>query len=283
VLLHPVTLNAAGALQPASFAMIGMATAGAVYAFNGYGGAVFFGEEMYEARTRMAWVVFWSLGIAAVAELVPVTGFLLGAGDLHGVLAAPAPLPAFIQAEGGAWLDKAISLGVAFAIINAMIAISLINARQLYASARDGVWPAAWNRWIGAVHPRFGSPWIAALIMGAATAACCLLDLHLLVMLTANGLVVIYAGVSIAAIAGRINGTTSGGHYRMPLFPLAPVAALLALAAVVWADLVDPEVGRPSLVANLAFMAVFAAYYLVYLRRRGGWTLRGVDGEALDA
>jgi amino acid transporter len=283
VLLHPVMLNAAGALQPASFAMIGTATAGAVYAFNGYGGAVFFGEEMHEARTRLAWVVFYSLAIAAVAELGPVTGFLLGAGDLRGVLAAAAPLPAFIQATGGVWLDKAISLGVAFAIINAMIAIALINARQLYASARDGVWPAAWNRLIGAVHPRFGSPWVAALIMGAATAACCLLDLHLLVMLTANGLVVIYAGVSVAAIAGRRNGSTAGGHYRMPLFPLAPATALVAVAAVVWADFADPEVGRPSLLANLGFMALFAAYYLVYLRRRGGWALRGADGEALDA
>ncbi len=49
------------------------------------------------------------------------------------------PLAAFIGAAGGPWLAKAVSLGVAFAIVNAMIAIALINARQLYASARDGV------------------------------------------------------------------------------------------------------------------------------------------------
>jgi amino acid transporter len=281
LLLHPVMVDAAGALRPASVALIGTATAGAVYALNGYGGAVFFGEEMFEARTRLAWVVFVSLAIAAVAELGPITGFLVGAGDLKAILAAPAPLPAFMRAAGGAWLDQAVSLGVAFAIVNAMIAIALINARQLYASARDGVWPIAWNRALGAVHPRFGSPWIAALVMGAATAACCLLDLHLLVMLTANGLVLIYAGVSIAAVAGRLNGSTAGGHYRMPLFPLAPVFALIALAAVIWADLADAETGRPSLLANLAVMALFAAYYGLYLRRRGGWVLRGADGETL--
>jgi amino acid transporter len=282
LLLHPVMVDAAGAPRPASFALIGTATAGAVYAFNGYGGAVFFGEEMFEARTRLAWVVFVSLAIAAVAELGPITGFLVGAGDLKAILSAAEPLPAFMRAAGGPMLNKAVSLGVAFAIVNAMIAIALINARQLYASARDGVWPRAWNRAFGAVHPRFGSPWIAALVMGAATAACCLLDLHLLVMLTANGLVLVYAGVSVAAVAGRLNGTTAGGHYRMPLFPLAPALALVALAAVIWADLADAETGRPSLLANLAVMALFAAYYALYLRRRGGWALRGADGEMLD-
>jgi len=242
---------------------------------------VFFGEEMFEARKRLAWVIFWALGIAAIAEIGPVAAFAAGASDLKAVLGADNPLPAFVLASGGSLLAKAVSLGVAFAIVNAMIAIALINARQLYASARDGVWPASWNRALGAVHPRFGSPWIAALVMGAATAACCLINLDYLVMLTANGLVLVYAGVSLAVLMGRRNGSTGRGEYRMPLFPLAPVLSLLALAAVAAADLADAKSGRPSLLSNLAVMALFAAYYALYLRGRGGWSLRGADGEAL--
>jgi amino acid transporter len=279
--LHPMVLGRGGSLSPTSFAMIGTATAGAVYAFNGYGGAIFFGEEMFEAKTRMAWVVFWALGIAVGAELGPLTAVIAGAGDLHAFLGAPAPIPQFILTTGGLWLDRAISLGVAFAIVNAMIAIALINARQLYASARDGVWPAAWNRALGTVHPRFGSPWIAALVMGGATAASCLLDLSTLVMLTANGVVLVYAGVCVAALAGRANGSTANAAYRMPWFPVAPVGALIALAAVAVADLADPETGRPSLLANVAVMVASAAYYALYLRRRGGWALKGADCEAL--
>ena len=281
VLMHPQMLTTAGALVPTPLAAIGLATAGAIYAFNGYGGAVFFGEEMFEARKRVAWVIFWALGIAAVAELGPIAAFAIGAGDLKTVLAADNPLPAFVLAAGGSLLSKAVSLGVAFAIVNAMIAVALINARQLYASARDSVWPTVWNRALGAVHPRFGSPWIAAVVMGAATAACCLINLDFLIMLTANGFVLVYAGVSVAALAGRRTGSTAKGHYRMPLFPLAPVLSLAALAAVAAADLADAQSGRPSLIANLAVMALFAAYYGLYLRRRGGWTLRGADDEAL--
>jgi hypothetical protein len=67
----------------------------------------------------------------------------------------------------------------------------------------------------------------------------------------------------------------------MPWFPVAPVGALIALAAVAVADLADPETGRPSLLANVAVMVASAAYYALYLRRRGGWALKGADCEAL--
>jgi amino acid transporter len=281
ILLHPVMLNDAGVLAATPLAAIGLAAAAAIFVFNGYGGAVFFGEEMYEARSRMPWVVFWSLAIAVVAEMSPMVAVMVGAGDPAAMLAADKPLPAFLLSAGGTIVSNAVSLGVAFAIINAMIAVGLINARQLYCSGRDGVWPAPLNRMIASVHPQLHSPWIATLIMGAATAGCCFMSLDLLVMLTSTSIVVIYAGVSVAAIAGRITGSTRGG-YRMPLYPLAPVVSLIALAAVVAANLVDPDVGRPSLLANAAVMAVCVIYYLFYLKRRGGWTLRGADGLPLE-
>jgi amino acid transporter len=281
--LHPVAATPGGGLAPVGLAAMGLGMAGAVYAYNGYGGAVYFGEEMYEARTRMAWVIFASLAVGAVAEFAPIVAVLAGAPDLKGVLTADAPFSAFLTATGGQWVDEAVSLGVAFAIVNAMIAIGLINARQLFCSGRDGVWPAALNRWTAAVHPRFRSPWIATLAMGAATIACCFIPLKLLVILSGTNVVLLYAGVSVAVIAGRINGTTAVGHYRMPLYPLWPAAALVGLAGVVFADLLDPDSGRPSLIANAAVMAVSAAYYVLYLKRRGGWALRGADGKPLDA
>jgi amino acid transporter len=280
--LHPVMLSGA-ALIHTPWAVIGVGTAGAVYAYNGYGGAVYFGEEMYEARTKVAWVIFVSLAVVVLAEFIPIAAAIVGAADLKAMLGADKPLPTFLLASGGELIDKAVSFGVACAIINAMIAIGLINARQLYCSGRDGVWPGPVNRWVAAVHPRFNSPWVATLVMGVATAACCLLPLELLIMLTGTGFVIVYAGVSVAAIAGRINRTTDVGHYRMPLYPLWPALSLLMLVGVAWAEVIDPDEGRPSLIANVVVMALSAAYYLLYLRRRGGWALRGADGTPLEA
>ena len=279
--LHPV-MATPGGLAHVSWAAMGLGMAAAIYAFNGYGGAVSFGEEMYEARTNVAWVVFASLAVAALAEFIPIVAALAGAPDLKAMLGAEQPFPAFLLATGGVFVDKAVSLGIVVAIVNAMIAIGLVNARYLFCSGRDKVWPGAANRWFAAVHPRFHSPWISSLVTGAATLICCFLPLRPLVILTGTNVVMLYAGVSVAVMVGRRNGSTANGHYRMPLYPFWPLAALAGLAGVAVADWLDPSEGRPGLIANLVVMAVSAGYYQLYLRRRGGWTLCGADGEPLD-
>lgn len=278
IALHPTMLSGGG-LTATPLTVIGLATAAAIFAYNGYGNAISFGEEMHEARAAIAKVVIGSLLIAILAEFTPVIAVLVGAKDLAATFAAPAPLSAFMAAAAGSVVAKAVSLGVAFAILNAMIAGALINARQLYASGRDGVWPMAWSRAIGRTHGRFHSPWAATVVTGAMSAAACFLDLNTLVMLTANGVVAIYAGVCVAALVGRFRGSTAHGQYRMPLFPAPAVLALAALAGVMWADLRDASVGLPSLAANVVVMAAFAGYHALVLRRRGGWVLRGPDGD----
>jgi amino acid transporter len=279
--IHPVMATGAG-LAHVSLAAMGLGMAAAIYAFNGFGGAVSFGEEMYEARTKVAWVVFASLAVAALAEITPIVAALAGAPDLKAMLGAQHPFPAFLLATGGVFVDKAVSLGLVVAIVNAMIAIGLVNARYLFCSGRDAVWPGAANRWFAAVHPRFHSPWIASLVTGSATLACCFLPLGLLVILSGANVVMLYAGVSVAVMAGRRNGSTAHGHYRMPLYPFWPVLALAGAAGVAVAGWMDPAQGRPGLISNLVVMALSAAYYRFYLRRRGGWTLRGADGKPLE-
>ncbi|MDT7691343.1 MAG: hypothetical protein QOI75_710, partial [Pseudonocardiales bacterium] len=61
------------------------------------------------------------------------------------------------------------------------------------------------------------------------------------------------------------------------LFPLPPIVALLALAYVIYASAVDPLVGRPSLIVTAVVLVIAAGYYLLWLRRRGDWVLRGEE------
>jgi amino acid transporter len=276
--LHPVMLGGGGALVPTSLAVMGTAAVGAVYAFNGYGAVVFLGEELHDAPRRVAPVIFWALGLAALFQLAPVLAVLVGAPDLTALMAAKAPLPAFIASAGGPWLGKAMSLAVALAIFNAMIAVSLMAGRQLFATARDQVWTRGLNAAFARIHPRLGSPWIATLVMGAVGVLWCFLPLSLLVTVIASGTVATYAGLCVAALAGRRNGSTAHGGYRMPLFPLAPVVALAALAGVVWTSLTDAKVGRPGLLASLAVIIVSALAYRLVLRPRGTWGHREPGG-----
>jgi amino acid transporter len=268
--LHPVMLNGHGGFAPVGLALAGASTAGAIYAFNGYGSAVFFGEELHEAPKRIAGVIILSLVIAIVTELPPLLGVLIGAPDLHVLLSAADPIPAFVAAVAGVVPAKLISLGVALAIFNTMIAVALSAGRQLYSTGRDGLWPKAANRALAAIHPRFGSPWIASLIMGAAALAGCFIDPKVLVLILGNGSVAIYAALCLATLVGRRSGATHHGVYRMPLFPVAPVLALVALSAVVWFDLHDAA-GLQGLAATTATAGAAALYAVFVLRRKRSW------------
>lgn len=271
---HPVLLNSAGTLEPTSVGLIGLATAVAMWAFNGYGQAVYFGEETHDAPKNIARVILVSLFITVFAEAVPVTAVLLGAPDLKTLLGSPSMLTDFIAIRGGETLKMIVSLGIALAIMNANIAMALISARQFFSSGRDHVWPHKINWALTRIHKRFHSPWIATLVFGALASAACFVDINFLFITIGTSLVIIYAALCVAAIVGRRNKTTDHGHYRMPFFPLAPIGGLIALSYVIYANYLDEAVGRPSLVATLAMIVVSAAYYLLVLRRRAnGWKL----------
>ncbi len=255
-LVHPVMAAGGGGVRAVPWAVLGLGAAGGIYAFNGYGSIIFFGEEVRDARRTVARVVYGSLAIAAVIELVPMAGVVVGAPDMASLSVAGAPVQMFMAGAGGPVLARVISLAVAAAIFNAMIAIVLSAGRQLFASARDGAWPDAGGRWLTRVHPRFGSPHIATLAVGAAGLACCFLPERVLITVLANGNIATYATLCLASIVGRRRGTTAGTLAPAPLFPLGPIVVLLALAGVVWADLQDVQTGVPGLLSMLAIVAL---------------------------
>ncbi len=279
--LHPLMLGAGGHLVPVPLASLGVGAAAAIYAFDGYGSVVYLGEEIRDAPRRMAAVVFWALGLAAVFQIGPLIAVLVGAPDLGRLMASASPLPAFILAVGGPVLAKAMSAGVALALFNAMIASALMGGRQLYSSGRDRAWPARLNAAFASLHPRFNSPWIATLAVGATSLLWCLVRLDVLVVLIGEGTAAIYVCMCLAALQGRRSGASAHAPYRMPGFPFTPVLALAALAAVGGADLFDPD-GRKGLLASAVVAAVSVLYYRLVLRRRGGWMHRG-PGAAPEA
>lgn len=260
-----------GALVPASPAAIGLATSIAIFALNGYGAAVYFGEEMKEPSRLIARAILVSLVLTLLFEVVPTVAVLMGAPDLHALVTADDPFGLVARLRGSGWMADAIAIGVVIAIVNAIIACILACSRFFYGTARDGSWGRPIDLWMTRIHPRFGSPWVGTLIVGGVGVACCFLPLTLLLVLSGTGLVAIYAGIAVAAVVGRRRGTTAHARYRMPLYPLAPVVTLVALGYVVWTSWLDPNEGRPGLIMTAAQIAGSAAYYWFVLRRRGEW------------
>ncbi|AXB41727.1 APC family permease [Amycolatopsis albispora] len=258
---------------PATVGAIVVATSVAIFAYNGYGSAVYFGEETQDAGRGVARAILLALGITVLAELVPVTAVLLGSADLGALFSAPNMLSHFVTERGGGTLDTVVSLAVALAIINAVLAIVLISSRLVFSSGRDRAWPAPVNRALAKVHPRFGTPWVATIGTGVVAAVLCFVDEQVLLVVTSTAIVVVYAALCLGAIAGRRSGATAHARYRMPWFPVAPVLALAALGFVLYQNARDPEIGRPSLLVTAGIALLAVVYYLLVRRRRGGWVL----------
>lgn len=273
LIAHPV---AGAALAPAGLGALASGVVVGLFAYDGYGSAVYLSEEVIDVRRRLVRAVLWALAATAVFEMAALAAVLVGAPDLRALFAGGDGMIAdFATKLGGPLLGKAISAGVALAILNAVIALVLMTARQLYATARDGVWPAPANRVLARVHPRWGSPWAATLAAGAIAAALCLVPLSLLLTLSGAGVSLIYAGLSIACLLHARGGrrrVTEG--WKMPLWPWPPLLALVMLAVIIATSLADSAV---SYAVSVAAAGGAAAYYWLALRRRGVWRLKGPE------
>ena len=270
-LIHPVMARPGGGVEPTPLLAIGAAGTAAIYALNGYGQAVVFGEEVIGARSKMIWMIYGALGLGALTIIPPLIGVVIGAPDWAKLSASAAPLQDFVLAAGGARLAALVSAGVALAIFNTMIAIALMGGRVIYAAARENSWHSGINAALSKVHARFGSPWVATLALGAVSMALCFLPLSVLVLINGSGMALIYGLLALGVIAGRRGGATARSHAKMPWHPVGPCIVITVSLVLFGAALAEKGAGRAGALVTLGIMAAGALYYLVLVRRAGTW------------
>ena len=110
--------------------------------------------------------LFLALPVIALAYVLPV-GLALATGATDWKTWETGKLPVIATAIGGAWLGHAIAAGAVVSTAGLFAALLLTNSRLPYVLARDGRMPAR----LGAIHPRFGTPWAAVLLSAALYAA----------------------------------------------------------------------------------------------------------------
>jgi amino acid transporter len=110
--------------------------------------------------------LFVALPVIAVAYLLPV-GAVLATGATDWAKWETGALPVLARAVGGAWLGHAVALGAVVSAAGLFLTLLLTNSRLPYLLARDGFLPAG----LGALHPRFGTPWVAVVLSAVLYAA----------------------------------------------------------------------------------------------------------------
>ena len=281
LLTHPVMLDH-GVLKATPPFTLALATVSGMWACGGASWGMYFAEEMRDAQRRMGRLIAWTGAIAALAIAGPVIVMLMSVGDPEPMLAADAPIAAFLRQAGGPAVAAVVSAGVAAAIFNSLVACMLAYSRYLYATGRDGIWPRPVSRLLAYLHPKLHSPLTATLLLGGLTAVTCLLgEKAILILLSGN--VSDYLLISVAILVGRRKRAT-GTYFRAPLHPLVPFFGLGITAMSIVADWLDPGAGRPSVILLIALFLAALAYYQLRLRQVSkNWMIISEGVEALGA
>ncbi|WP_374442557.1 APC family permease [Pseudomonas panipatensis] len=226
-LLHPQFL-AGGVLAAAPWALVIGAVGTALFSYNGFGGAVLLAEDMHDGGRSVHRAVLWSLVLVVVIELVPLTALLIGAPSLQDMLASPDPIGYLLTARGNATLSRLVSAGIFLSVFNAIVAIVIQVGRVIFSSGRDALWTPALNRAFTRIHPRWESPWLATLFLGVPSAALSFSsNLADLTSFTVLLLVMVYLAVALCALFSRVLRRDREHPYRMPLWPLPAMLAVL--------------------------------------------------------
>ncbi len=226
---------------------LGSATLIATYDYGGYNNVCLIGGEVREPRRNIPLAVILSILLIAVLYLcmnLSIIGTLPWQTAQH----ATAIVSAFMQAVYGTWAARTVALLILVASWGSTFTILLGYSRVPFTAAQDGTFPRIFAR----VHPTGHFPTVSLLFMGVASALLCLLSLgELIAALIVIQTVLQFMGQCVAVIllrradrqsapdASRIAGNTGGSdsiasrNFRMPLYPLPALIALLGWAYIV--------------------------------------------------
>jgi amino acid transporter len=204
--------------------------------------------------------LFMALPVIAGAYLLPV-GAVLATGATDWTRWETGTLPALAAAVGGQGLGSAVAVGAVVSAAGLFLTLLLTNSRLPYVLARDGLLPER----LGAIHPRFGTPWIAVVVSAVLYAGFAAFSFKELIVLN----VWLYSLSLIVELAAflhlRVRAPAMDRPWRVPggfavalLVTIVPGAlALLAMATAGWLNTAAGVIA--ALTGPIAYLAGRAA------------------------
>jgi len=278
LMAHPQIIDATfKGLTPATFGLFMGATSLALFSYEGYGSAIYLGEETHDAKRKIGRVVLIALGVSVLSQIVPLVAVLMGAPKLVDLMSSPQMMSYFIESRAGGLIATIVSLSIATAIFNAVIAMILQSARLVYSTGRDNTWFKSLNSALATIHPRFNSPCNATLLLSIASCVACFMKIDTLMLLSGTMVIVVHSLLCVSVILGRRNGTTKNGFSRMPFFPIPAVLCLAGMGTIFYLNLIDVDFGRPSLISTGEIILGASIYYFLFLSHRKNWNFHLPD------
>ena len=251
---------------PSTFGVGGILAGAAIvfFAFIGFDIVATAAEETKDPARDLPRGIIGSLVICTVLY-VAVSLVVVGM-QRYSELSSEAPLADAFRSVGLPFLSGAISVGALAGLTSVVMILMLGQSRVLFAMSRDHLLPPA----LGAVHPKYGTPYKITLITGVVVAVLAgFIPLGVLAELVNIGTLFAFVLVSVGVIVLRRTRPDLPRAFRVPLVPVLPVVSALAclylmlnLPAETWARFA-------------IWMALGVVFYFAYGRRHSRFSRAG--------
>lgn len=239
--LDVTTGSAGGVLQAAGLLF---------FAFAGYARIATLGEEVRDPARTIPKAIPIALAITLVVYALVAIGALTVLGPQH-LSSSPAPLLDTVTAAGAPWLQPVVRAGAVVAAVGSLLALLLGVSRTTFAMARDRHLPQL----LAAVHPRFGVPHRAELLIGVVVAVlAATTDIRGAIGFSSFAVLIYYA------IANASAWTLRPEQGRPPR--IVPLTGLLGCIVIAFA------LPLPSILSGAAVLAAGAAAYVIRKPRK---------------
>ena len=235
---------------------IGGITAGAAsifFAYIGFDAVSTAAQEAKNPKRDMPIGILGSLVICTILYIL-VSGVLTGLVNYR-ALNVGDPVAVGIDATGIRWGSILVKIGAVFGLGTVMLVMLLGQSRVFFSMSRDGL---LW-KWAAMIHPKFRTPWISNIVVGAIVAFMpALLPIGKLSELVNMGTLLAFAIVCAGVWILRRRNPDLHRPFKTPLVPLVPILGIVSALYLIWTL---PALTKIVVVAWLAFgLVVYFTY-----------------------
>ncbi len=249
--------NSFSAFAPFGIGGIGTGAAYVFFAYIGFDAVSTTAQEARNPKRDVPIGIIVSLVLCTILYIA-VTAVLTGM-VYYKDINIDAPLADAFTRYGLAKVSFFVSVGAVAGLTSVLLVLLLSQSRIFWAIARDGLLP---DRIFAAVHPRFGTPYISTIIVGACvalTASC--FPIEEIAKLVNIGTLLAFCLVSAAVIILRRKDPHHPRAFKCPFVPVIPILGILSCGYMMI------RLEFSTWLRLIAWLALGAIIYAAYGRR----------------
>jgi APA family basic amino acid/polyamine antiporter len=207
-----------------NFGWLGIATGASsiFFAYIGFDAVSTAAQEAKNPKRDMPIGILGSL-VACTILYILVSTVLTGLVNYQ-KLNVGDPVAMGIDATGVSWGSLLVKFGAVFGLATVMLVMLLGQSRVFFSMSRDGLLP----KWASAIHPKFRTPWISTIVVGAVVAFMpAFLNIDILSDLVNIGTLLAFTIVCAGVWVLRVRHPEMERPFKTPLVPFVPIMGIL--------------------------------------------------------